>query len=134
MPAEIVIPPVRVDSLPVFDSVSVPLPVLTIPLLPVMAPLKVVLELLPPVVSVLAPSVVVPAPASEPMVSAADNTRKAPDATLTALALPMASPFWASIVPAEMVVAPVLLLLPERVSVPAPVLVMPPPVPLILPL
>ncbi len=88
-------------------SVSVPLPSLVRLPVPLMVPENVVELLSPPADKIPEPpSVTVPAPASEPMVSAPLTVRMAPDATVTALASPIAEPPDATSVPAETVVAP----------------------------
>ncbi len=106
------------------ERVSVPLPVLvTAPPEPLMPPLKLVLVLSPPAVSVLAPSVTEPAPASDPMVSDAAIFRVAPEATVTAFASTIAVPLFKLRMPADTVVRPVKVLVPDKVMVPLPCLV-----------
>ena len=105
-----------------------PLPLLArLPLLPDTMPLKVVLVSSPPVVSVALPSATLPAPANEPMLSLLPaRLSVAPAATVMALASDRLSAAPLARVPAATVVAPLWLLVPVRVQVPAPVLVMPP--------
>ena len=102
------------------------MPFFVMPPAPVIRPLNVVSVLLPPPVSLPEPSEIVPAPAKDPTMSSNEPRLSVASAlTLTAelslilFAAPSAS------VPAEMVVAPVYVLVepPANVRVPGPVLV-----------
>ncbi len=85
-----------------------------------MAPEKMVLLALPKVR--LSLSTTEPAPDSEPMVSVPDSVKRAPLLTVTALLSPIALPPDSAKVPALTVTAPLWLLLPDKLKVPAPVL------------
>src|SRR6185436_10383145 len=131
VPALIVVAPVYVLAP---ESVKMPVPALVSPPVPLITPEKAVDVLLPPVVSVPVPSVTLPTPAREPIVSAKlFRSKTVPPATTTALVLAMRFAAPNCKVPTLIVVAPVYVLLPERVRVPAPFF-MSPPVPLMTPL
>ena len=85
---------------------SVPVPAFVKPPLPAVVPVNAVEPLLPPAVSVLAASATEPAPARLPIVSLAPSESVAPEATVTALASPMAEPPDVASVPVLIVVAP----------------------------
>src|SRR5436305_290394 len=108
---------------------SVPVPTF-VTAVPVIGPEKVVDVLLPPAVSVNAP-VSVPAPAKLPIVSFAASRRVAPEATVVADKSPMPVGPTTS-VPAFTFVAPLYVLVPVSVVVPA-LIVVSDPVPVMLP-
>ena len=119
-------------------SVSVPVPVLVRPPVPLSTPENVVLVFAPPTVKLFAPRVtappVVPPPASDAIVSLLARFNVAPLtlAKVTAEASGRADPPEAVSVPALMVMVPVYVFVPLRVSVPVPLLTRLP-VPLITP-